>query len=81
MVVVGIFKFMFFKDVCEIGDVILVDDEEVIEEDIDIEVYSGLINSEVLIENGDFLGRVWDFKCDVRDGKVLLLIIVFIGIF
>lgn len=81
MVVVGIFKFMFFKNICEIGDVILVDDEEVIEEDIDIEVYSSLINSEVLMENGDLLGWVRDFKFDIKDGRVMLLIIVFIGIF
>ena len=67
LAVAGIPKFMFLKDVCEIGDVILVDDEEVIEEDIDTEAYSGLINSEVLTENGDFLGRVRDFKCDVRE--------------
>ena len=80
LAVAGIPKFMFLKDVCEIGDVILVDDEEVIEEDIDTEAYSGLINSEVLTENGDFLGRVRDFKCDVRDGKVLSLIIASIGI-
>jgi len=52
-----------------------VNDQEVLEEDIDTEAYSSLINSEVLSENGELLGQVRDFKLDTRDGKVLSLII------
>ncbi|MGK7922166.1 MAG: PRC-barrel domain-containing protein [Trichodesmium sp.] len=80
LAVAGIPKFMFLKNICEIGDVILVDNEEVLEEDIDTEAYSSLINSEVLTENGELLGRVRGFKFDTRDGKVLSLIIASIGI-
>ncbi len=80
LAVAGIPKFMFLKNIREIGDVILVDDEEVVEEDIDTEAYSSLINSEVLTENGELLGRVRGFKIDTRDGKVLSLIIASIGI-
>ena len=80
LAVAGIPKFMFLKNIREIGDVILVDDEEVVEEDIDPEAYSSLINSEVLTENGELLGRVRGFKFDTRDGKVLSLIIASIGI-
>ncbi|NEQ37174.1 MAG: photosystem reaction center subunit H [Okeania sp. SIO3I5] len=80
LAVAGIPKFMFLKNIRELGDVILVDDEEVLEEDIDTEAYSSLINSEVLTENGDLLGRVRGFKIDTRDGKVLSLIIASIGI-
>lgn len=80
LAVAGIPKFMFLKNIREIGDVILVDDEEVVEEDIDAEAYSSLINSEVLTENGELLGRVRGFKFDTRDGKVLSLIIASIGI-
>lgn len=80
LAVAGIPKFMFLKNIREIGDVILVDNEEVLEEDIDTEAYSSLINSEVLTENGELLGRVRGFKLDTRDGKVLSLIIASIGI-
>ncbi|MEB3340131.1 PRC-barrel domain-containing protein [Okeania sp.] len=80
LAVAGIPKFMFLKEVREIGDVILVDDEEIIEEEIDTEAYSSLINSEVLTENGELLGRVRGFKFDTRDGKVVSLIIASIGI-
>ncbi|NEP90638.1 MAG: photosystem reaction center subunit H [Okeania sp. SIO2C2] len=80
LAVAGIPKFMFLNNICEIGDVILVDNEEVVEEDIDAEAYSNLINSEVLTENGELLGRVRGFKFDTTDGKVLSLIIASIGI-
>ncbi|NEQ77032.1 MAG: photosystem reaction center subunit H [Okeania sp. SIO2C9] len=80
LAVAGIPKFMFLENIREIGDVILVDDEEVVEEDIDPEAYSSLINSEVLTENGELLGRVRGFKFDTTDGKVLSLIIASIGI-
>ena len=80
LAVAGIPKLMFIKNIREIGDVILVDNDQVVEEDIDTEAYSSLINSEVLTENGDLLGRVRDFKFDTRDGRVLSLIIASIGI-
>lgn len=80
LAVAGMPKFMFLKNIREIGDVILVDDEGVVEEDIDTEAYSSLINSEVLTENGEMLGRVRGFKFDTRDGKVLSLIIASLGI-
>ncbi|MDJ0557355.1 MAG: PRC-barrel domain-containing protein [Microcoleaceae cyanobacterium MO_207.B10] len=80
LAVAGIPKFMFLQNIREIGDVILVDDEEVVEEDIDSEAYSSLINSEVLTENGELLGRVRGFKFDTKNGKVLSLIIASIGI-
>jgi len=80
LAVAGIPKFMFLKNIREIGDVILVDNDQAVEEDIDTEAYSSLINSEVLTENGDLLGRVRDFKFDTKDGKVLSLIIASIGI-
>ncbi len=80
LAVAGIPKYMFLQNIREIGDVILVDNEEVVEEDIDAEAYSNLINSEVLTENGEMLGRVRGFKLDTRDGKVVSLIIASIGI-
>jgi sporulation protein YlmC with PRC-barrel domain len=50
-------------------DVILVEDEDVTET-IDIDTYSPLINSEVITETGQLLGRVRDFQFSIEDGKV-----------
>lgn len=58
---------------------VLVDSEDVIE-DIDVEVYSKLINSEVITETGEPLGRIRDFVFNIDDGKVYSLIIASLGI-
>jgi len=70
---------MLLTSIRQVGDVILVDDEDVIE-DIDTEIYSSLINSEVITESGELLGKVRGFKFDVDDGKVTSLIIASIGL-
>ncbi len=70
---------MLLTSIRQIGDVILVDDEDVIEE-IDTEIYSSLINCEVVTETGELLGKVRGFKFDVDDGKVTSLIIASIGV-
>jgi sporulation protein YlmC with PRC-barrel domain len=70
---------MLLSSIRQIGDVILVDDEEVIE-DIDTESYSTLINCEVITETGELLGKVRGFKFDVDDGRVTALIIASIGL-
>lgn len=70
---------MLLDSIRQIGDVILVDDEEVIE-DIDVEIYSNLINCEVITETGELLGKVKSFKFDIETGKVESLIIASIGV-
>ncbi|NJP08302.1 MAG: PRC-barrel domain containing protein [Leptolyngbyaceae cyanobacterium RU_5_1] len=70
---------MLLSSIRQIGDVILVDDEDVIE-DLDTESYSNLINCEVITETGDLLGKVRGFKFDVDDGRVASLIIASFGI-
>jgi len=72
--VAGMPRYMYLEDVSQSGDVILVEDEEVIE-DVDIEALSGLINCEVITEDGEMLGRVRDFQFNMEDGKVSSLII------
>jgi sporulation protein YlmC with PRC-barrel domain len=71
---------MLLSRICQIGDVILVDDESVLDDDVDVEAYSPLINSEVITETGEPLGRVRGFKFDTEDGKVCSLIIGSLGI-
>ncbi|MGL5082627.1 MAG: PRC-barrel domain-containing protein [Microcoleaceae cyanobacterium] len=76
----GVSKFLYLSNIREIGDVILVDDERAIEDDFDTEAHSTLINSEVITETGEPLGRVRGFKFDSRDGKLLSIIVASIGI-
>lgn len=75
----GVPRYMYLNSVRQIGDVILVDDENVIE-DIDVEAYSSLINSEVITETGELLGRVRNFKLNGENGKVSSLIIASLGL-
>ena len=75
----GVPRYMFLSSIRQLGDVLLVDDENVIE-DIDVEAYSSLINSEVITEAGDILGKVRSFQFDGESGKVSSLIIASFGI-
>lgn len=78
-VVPGVARYMYLNTVRQIGDVILVDNDEVIE-DIDPTPFSVLINSEVVTESGDLLGRVRSFKFNVENGTITALVIGSIGI-
>ncbi len=70
---------MLLSSIRQIGDVILVDDENVIE-DIDVESYSTLIGCEVITETGELLGKVRGYKFDVDDGRLTSLIIASLGV-
>lgn len=71
---VGMTTYLYLEHIRQIGDVILVDSDEVIE-DIDPERYSLLINSEVRTENNEFLGRVRSFNFDIENGQIQSLVI------
>ncbi len=75
----GIPKYMYLDSVRQTGDVILVDDENVIE-DIEVEAYSKLVNCEVITEAGEPLGKVRDFQFDADNGAVNAIIIASLGI-
>lgn len=75
----GMPKYMYLNSIINSGDVVLVEDEDVIE-DIDAEAYNKLINCEVITETGEPLGRVRDFQFDVSQGRVSSLIIASIGL-
>ncbi|BAU13387.1 PRC-barrel protein [Leptolyngbya sp. NIES-3755] len=70
---------MMLSSIRQIGDVILVDDEDVIE-DIDLESYSNLIGCEVITENGELLGKVRGFRFNIDTGKLDNLVIASIGL-
>jgi sporulation protein YlmC with PRC-barrel domain len=75
----GIPKYMYLDSIRQSGDVLLVENEDVIE-DVDVEAYNRLINCEVITETGEPLGKVRDFQFNSQDGKVSSLIIASLGI-
>lgn len=76
----GVPRNMFLERIRQIGDVILVDDDSVLEDDVDVEAYSNLVNCEVITETGEPLGRVRGFKFDIEDGKLTSLVIASVGL-
>lgn len=74
----GMPKFMLLRSIRQIGDVILVDDENAID-DIDVDPYSSLINSEVITENGELLGKVRGFKFNAETGELVSAIVASLG--
>lgn len=76
----GIQQTMLLRNIRQIGDVILVDDDSVLEDDINLELYSSLINSEVITETGELLGKVRGYKFGAEDGILESLVIASIGL-
>ncbi len=74
----GVPDHIYITSICQIGDVILVDNENAVEI-VDTNLYSPLINCEVVTESGESLGRVRDFQFDLATGKVLSIIIASLG--
>ena len=75
----GMPRYMYLDSISQTGDVVLVEDEDVIE-DVEIDAYSKLINSEVITESGEKLGCVRDFQFDLDNGKLASLIIASVGL-
>ncbi|ACK68825.1 PRC-barrel domain protein [Gloeothece citriformis PCC 7424] len=75
----GMPQYMYLSSITQTGDVILVEDEEVFQA-IDIDAYTPMINSEVITETGEPLGRVRDFQFNAEDGRVSSIIIASIGL-
>lgn len=79
-VVSNIEQTMLMSDVQKIGDVILVPDDSVLDDDVEVDRYSNLVNCEVITETGELLGKVRGFRVDPTDGKVTSLLIASLGI-
>ncbi len=75
----GIPRYMYLSTINQIGDVILVDNEDALE-DIDVEAFSNLINWEVITETGEILGRVRGFKFNGETGKISSIVIASLGL-
>jgi len=75
----GVPRYMYLNSINQIGDVILVDNEDVIE-DLEVEAFSNLINWEVITETGEVLGKVRGFKFDGETGKIHSIVIASFGL-
>jgi sporulation protein YlmC with PRC-barrel domain len=72
-------RYLFLENVRQIGDVVLVDDENTLEE-VNPLNYSTLISHEVITEAGDVLGKVRGFKFDTVSGEITALVIASLGL-
>jgi sporulation protein YlmC with PRC-barrel domain len=75
----GVPRYMYLNSITKIGDVILVDNEDVIE-DVDTEMFSNLMNWEVITETGEVLGRVRGFKFNGETGRIYSIVIASLGL-
>lgn len=75
----GLPRYMYLNSINQIGDVILVDNEDVIE-DIEVEALSNLVNWEVITETGEVLGKVRGFKFNGENGKIYSIVISSLGL-
>jgi sporulation protein YlmC with PRC-barrel domain len=72
-------RYMLLSSIRKLGDSILVDDDDVIE-DIDPDAYTSLVNCEVVTESGDTLGKVRGFRFSCEDGRLTSIVIAALGI-
>jgi sporulation protein YlmC with PRC-barrel domain len=73
-------RVMLLSDIRQMGDVLLVDDDAVLDSDINTAGFSSLVNSEVITESGEVLGRVRGFKFDVITGKLETVVVASLGL-
>lgn len=73
-------KVMLLSEIRQMGDVILVDDDTVLDGDINVASFSSMVNSEVITESGEVLGRVRGFKFDVITGKLETVVVASLGL-
>jgi sporulation protein YlmC with PRC-barrel domain len=72
-------RYMLLSSIRKLGDSILVDNDDVIE-DIDPEAYTSLVNCEVVTESNYALGKVRGFRFSCEDGRLTSIIIASIGL-
>ncbi|MGK7945608.1 MAG: PRC-barrel domain-containing protein, partial [Microcystaceae cyanobacterium] len=75
----GMCQYLYLENVSQTGDVILVEDEDVIES-VEVDLFSPLVNCEVITEAGEPIGRVRDFQFDSASGKVISIVIASLGL-
>ena len=72
---VGTVDHVLLESLRQVGDVILVHDEDAVEQRWSAYGYSQVVGKDVLTESGQFIGRVRDFEFDPEDGAIARLIV------
>lgn len=72
---VGVVDHVLLESLRQVGDVILVHDEDAVERRWSSYGYSTVVGKDVVTESGQFIGRVRDFEFDPEDGAIGRLIV------
>ena len=76
----GLPKWMPLESIKQVGDVILVDSLDSLNDNFKPERYSKVINCQVITESGELLGRVLGFSFDIETGELVSLVMGAIGV-
>ena len=76
----GLPKWMPLESIKQVGDVILVDSFDSLNENFTPERFSKVINCQVITESGELLGRVLGFSFDIETGELISLVMGAIGV-
>jgi len=76
----GLPKWMPLESIKQVGDVILVDSLDSLNDNFTPERYSNVINCQVITESGELLGRVLGFSFDIETGELISLVMGAIGV-
>jgi sporulation protein YlmC with PRC-barrel domain len=76
----GLPRWMPLEQIRQVGDVILVDSVDSLSEKFNPDRYSKVINSQVISESGEQLGRVLGFSFDIETGELTTLVMGAVGV-
>ena len=76
----GLPRWMPLDRIRQVGDVILVDSADSLTQSFNPERYSKVINSQVVSESGEQLGRVLGFSFDIETGDLTTLVLGALGV-
>lgn len=76
----GLPKWMPLESIKQVGDVILVNSLDSLNDNFTPERFSKVINCQVITESGELLGRVLGFSFDIETGELISLVMGAIGV-
>lgn len=76
----GLPRWMRLDRIRQVGDVILVDTADALDEGFNPDRYNRIINCQVITESGHQLGRVLGFSFDIETGELVTLVLGSLGV-
>jgi len=76
----GLPRWMRLDRIRQVGDVILVDTADALDEGFNPDRYNRIINCQVITESGQQLGRVLGFSFDIETGELVTLVLGSLGV-